>query len=345
MNIPKTADVRVSRFEPLTSPIQLLKEYPAQAAIQQHVHDSREQIAAILDGRDDRVLAIVGPCSIHDTAAAYEYADRLKKVATEISSKVMVVMRVYFEKPRTRLGWKGLILDPALDGSNNVQEGLRKARRVLLGIAERGLPAAIEALDPIVPQYIDDLVSWAAIGARTTESQTHREMASGLSFPVGFKNGTDGSIDIAVNAMASSFEAHSFIGIDEHGRTSIVHTTGNKQGHIILRGGKNGPNYYREKIEETASMLRSLKLPECIIVDCSHANAGKDHKRQGMVLEEVLRYRSAGLKAIRGFMLESNLHEGRQDIPSDLALLKYGVSVTDPCIGWEDTEQLLKAIR
>jgi 3-deoxy-7-phosphoheptulonate synthase len=246
---------------------------------------------------------------------------------------------VYFEKPRTRLGWKGLIMDPYMNGTNDIAAGLILARQILCTITSMGVPAAIEALDPIIPQYIDDLVSWAAIGARTTESQTHREMASGLSMAVGFKNGTDGSIDTAINAMASSLYPHSFIGIDAEGRTSIVHTSGNDLGHIILRGGKNGPNYHRESIESAGALLVKAALPNRIIIDCSHANSAGDFHRQTMVLQEVVRYHCQGVKGIRGLMLESHLLEGRQDISSDLTQLVYGVSVTDACIGWRDSEQ------
>jgi len=341
---PVTADIRVSKVEPILSPHELRDELPPGKAVLAQVARDREAISAVLEGRDDRLLAIVGPCSIHDQQAAFDYAERLKRLSDELSDRLLVVMRVYFEKPRTRLGWKGLILDPRLDGSNDIQEGLRVARRILLGVAERGLPSAVEALDPIVPQYLDDLVSWAAIGARTTESQTHREMASGLSVPVGFKNGTDGSLDAAVNAMVSSNSPHSFIGMDHDGRTAIIHTTGNELGHIILRGGKNGPNYYRDRVEEAASLLRSAGLPQRIIIDCSHENSAKKPERQSLVLEETTRYRESGLDCIKGFMLESFLENGRQDIPKDLSTLRYGLSVTDGCLGWAQTEALLRRL-
>lgn len=339
-----TSDLRIASVQSITTPRELLAELPASQASIDTVVASREAIRRILLGEDDRLLALVGPCSIHDARSAMEYADRLKALAARVSHRIMVVMRVYFEKPRTRLGWKGLILDPRLDGSNDIQEGLRQARRIMCDITARGMPIGSEALDPIVPQYLFDLVSWAAIGARTTESQTHREMASGLSMSVGFKNGTDGSIETAVNAMASANAPHSFIGMDGDGRTCIMNTTGNDLGHIILRGGKGGPNYHREQIEETRNMLRQSKLPERIVIDCSHANCNKDYRKQSWVLEEVLQHRRRGFAAVMGFMLESHLCGGRQDIPvgaDPLERLAYGVSVTDPCLGWEDTEELL----
>lgn len=343
MNTIPTSDVRVSSFKPVASPRELLAQLPASQKSLETVSDSRRVVADILEGRDKRLLAIVGPCSIHDEAAAFDYAERLLELRKDLEDQMYIIMRVYFEKPRTKLGWKGLILDPALDGSHDISNGLRRARSILGGITSRGMPAGSEALDPIVPQYIDDLVSWAAIGARTTESQTHREMASGLSMAVGFKNGTDGSVDIAVNAMASSCAPHHFIGIDADGRTAIVQTKGNELGHIILRGGKNGPNYYREKIEDTASQLAQAGLPQRVVIDCSHANANKDFRRQSLVLEEAIRYRCSGIESIKGFMLESNLVEGRQDIPKDLSKLVYGMSVTDSCIGWDETARVMRA--
>lgn len=336
-----TSDLRIVSAQAITSPRQLLAEYPAPITSMATVVESRETISKIMRGEDRRLLALVGPCSINDPQSALEYAQRLKGLSARVADQIFIVMRVYFEKPRTRLGWKGLILDPRLDGSNDIQEGLRLARRILTDVTSIGMPAGSEALDPIVPQYIDDLLSWAAIGARTTESQTHRELASGLSYAVGFKNGTDGSVETAVNAMASSFAGHSFIGIDKDGRTCILNTRGNDLGHIILRGGKAGPNYHRERVEETNLMLRQAGLPERIIIDCSHANCNKDYRKQRWVLEEVVQHRRRGFNSVMGFMLESNLLEGKQEIPSDLSTLKYGVSVTDPCIGWEETENLI----
>jgi 3-deoxy-7-phosphoheptulonate synthase len=298
-------------------------------------------IGRIIKKEDPRVLAIVGPCSIHDPVAALDYARRLAELRKKILDKVYLVMRVYFEKPRTVLGWRGLIFDPGLDGSADIPRGLREARRLLLTINEMGLPAGSEILDPIVPQYITDLLAWASIGARTTESQTHREMASGLSMPVGFKNGTDGSLESALNAMTSSLNPHSFIGIDQEGMTSILRTKGNDMIHLILRGGKMGPNYYEENVERAEEMLKRAGLPEAIVVDCSHMNSGKNHSRQARVFHAFLNQRSRGRKSLIGFMLESNLFEGNQEIPKDLSNLKYGVSITDACIGWEETEKLL----
>ena len=339
-----TSDVRISSVQSITTPRELLRELPASPASVATVLASREAIRQVLTGADRRLLALVGPCSIHDPRSAMEYAAKLKALADRVQDRMLVVMRVYFEKPRTRLGWKGLILDPDLNGSNDIQEGLRRGRRIMLDITSLGLPIGSEALDPIMPQYLNDLVSWAAIGARTTESQTHREMASGLSMSVGFKNGTDGSIETAVNAMASANAPHSFIGMDIDGRTCILNTTGNDLGHIILRGGKSGPNYHREQIEETCQLLRQAGLPERIVVDCSHANCNKDYRKQAWVLEEVVQHWKRGFTAVKGIMLESHLFDGRQDIPHDpmpLESLKYGVSVTDPCLGWEATERLL----
>lgn len=305
------------------------------------VVEGRKVIGRIIRKEDPRVLAIVGPCSIHDPVAALDYARRLAELRKKVLDKVYVVMRVYFEKPRTVLGWRGLIFDPGLDGSADIPRGLREARRLLLTINELGLPAGSEILDPIVPQYITDLLSWASIGARTTESQTHREMASGLSMPVGFKNGTDGSLESAINAMTSSLNPHSFIGIDQEGMTSILRTRGNDTIHLILRGGKMGPNYYEENVERAEEMLKRSGLPEAIVVDCSHMNSGKNHMRQARVFHAFLNQRTRGRKSLIGFMLESNLFEGNQEIPKDLSNLKYGVSITDACIGWEETEKLL----
>ncbi|MFW6363782.1 MAG: 3-deoxy-7-phosphoheptulonate synthase, partial [Spirochaeta sp.] len=294
-----------------------------------------------LSGHDSRMLAIVGPCSVHDPEAGLEYAQRLAGIKEAVKDDICIVMRVYFEKPRTKLGWRGLIIDPHLNGSYDIQEGLRRARSLLLQVNELGLPAGSEMLDPIVPQYIADLLSWVSIGARTTESQTHREMASGVSMPVGFKNGTDGGIDSAVNAMASCFAPHSFIGIDEAGRTCVLRTTGNSSSHVILRGGRSGPNYHEEDIEDARSLLRAAGLPEAVVVDCSHGNSRKDHMRQSMVLESVVRQRVVGNAAIKGFMLESFLKPGCQTL-GDPAELEYGLSITDKCIDINTTEELLR---
>ncbi len=338
----QTSDLRIQSAQPLTTPRELLNELPAGEDSIQTVVRGRHSVENIISGQDHRLLAIVGPCSIHDPEMGLEYAEKLKVLAEEVADQIYIVMRVYFEKPRTKLGWRGLILDPHLNGSNDIQEGLRIARKLLLDITAMGLPAGSEMLDPVVPQYIDDLLSWGAIGARTTESQTHREMSSGLSMPIGFKNGTDGSVDNALNALTSSRHGHSFIGIDLEGKTCVLHTTGNDMGHLILRGGKNGPNYYRDHVEKAGNALRAAGLHDRIMIDCSHANSGKNHQRQHIVLEDILRQRLSGVKEIMGFMLESNHHPGNQAIPEDIGQLKYGVSITDACIGWDETAELLK---
>ncbi|HUX52211.1 MAG TPA: 3-deoxy-7-phosphoheptulonate synthase [Spirochaetia bacterium] len=341
MGTEKTSDLHIQSVTPLIAPKLLKVEFPMTDASRQTIIESRKTIADIISGKDERMLAVVGPCSIHDPAAGIEYAHRLNELRKRVDDTLYVVMRVYFEKPRTRLGWRGLILDPRMDGSRDIREGLGVARKILLEITGMGMPTGSEMLDPIVPQYIDDLVSWASIGARTTESQTHRELASGLSMPVGFKNGTDGSIETAVNALASSMESHSFIGIDQDGRTCVLNTTGNRNGHIILRGGNDGPNYHDENVEDAIAMLRQADLSESIMIDCSHANSRRDHRRQEKVLRSVIRQRVEGNRSLIGFMVESNIHEGRQGIPQNLAELMYGVSVTDACISWEKTEELL----
>jgi 3-deoxy-7-phosphoheptulonate synthase len=302
----------------------------------------RDAISAILKQTDPRLLVVLGPCSIHDPKGALEYAARLNKLRQEFEDQFCLVMRVYFEKPRTTVGWKGLIYDPHLNGSDDIQAGLRQARELLLQITGMGLPAATEFLDPVVPQYIADLVSWAAIGARTTESQTHRQMASGLSMPVGFKNGTDGSLQIAIDAMQSAMRPHSFLGIDQDGFTSIVRTTGNPDGHVVLRGGRLRTNYDAESIREAGESLQKSGLPPVLMVDCSHANSLKQHAKQEEVWRSLIEQRLAGSKPITGVMIESNLSEGSQSIPKNLGDLRYGVSVTDACIGWDVTERLLR---
>lgn len=332
------SDVNVEHTSLLISPRELKKELPLTDKIKEHVFNSREDIKNILAGTDDRFLLITGPCSIHDEKAAMEYANKLAALKEKIRDKIYIVMRVYFEKPRTTIGWKGLINDPYMNGTYDMPEGLRRARRILMQINDLGLPTASEFLDPIVPQYISNLVSWAAIGARTTESQTHREMASGLSMPVGYKNGTDGSIDVAVNAMNSARNPHSFIGIDQDGNTSVFRTRGNQWGNLILRGGKNVPNYDVVSIESAVERLVSEKLNPSIIVDCSHDNSRKQYEKQTKVLREILIQRANGNRHIAGAMLESFLFDGNQKL-IDLAKLQYGVSVTDACIGWDKTEE------
>jgi 3-deoxy-7-phosphoheptulonate synthase len=339
---PPTANLNVERFQSLVVPRQLKQELPIDDASQATVMRGREDVQAILDGRDRRFLALVGPCSIHDSRAALEYAERLVRLRVELGDRLAIIMRAYFEKPRTVVGWKGLINDPALDGSFDMERGLTLARRLLLDITARGLPAGTEMLDPITPQYIDDLVSWAAIGARTIESQTHRQMASGLSMPVGYKNNTDGNLRPAVEAFLAALEPHRFLGIDDEGRTSVVFTRGNRAGHLILRGGRDRPNFDPEWVAEAAAELERAGLPARLVVDCSHANSGKRHERQQVVWSSVIEQRVSGNLALVGAMLESNLFEGRQELSPDASSLRYGVSITDACIGWDETERLLR---
>lgn len=335
-------DVNITGTTLLTSPVQLKVQYPASASVADHVFRSRAAVCDILEGRDRRVIAIVGPCSIHNTDMALEYARGLKSVADEVSDVLFVVMRVYFEKPRTTVGWKGLINDPHLNDTFDIAAGLCKARQILCQINEVGLPAATEMLEPITPQYIADLITLASIGARTTESPTHRQMASGLSMPVGFKNSTEGSLEVAINAMKAARAGHCFLGIDHDGRTCVVSTRGNSHGHLILRGGRNGPNYQAESIAEASKMLKAANLPPRLVVDCSHANSGKDYRRQPEVWTDVIRQRAAGNEDIVGLMLESNLRAGAQTLGSDPTGLEYGVSITDGCIDLETTRGLLR---
>ncbi len=344
----RTQDLNVVSLHPLPTPRQLKNALPMSETANATVVRGRRDIEAILRGDDPRMLAIVGPCSIHDRKAALEYAQRLAVLRDELSSQFCIVMRTYFEKPRTTIGWKGLINDPRLDGSYDIDAGLHLTRELLLAVNETGLPTATEVLDPIVPQYISDLVSWVSIGARTAESQTHREMASGLSMPVGFKNSTDGNLQIAIDALSSAHHPHHFLGIDEDGRSSVVTTRGNRYGHIILRGGRSGPNYDPVSITHTEEQLAQagLKPPVCyprFLVDCSHANSGKRHDLQRHVLRSVIQQRLDGAASIAGFMLESNLFEGSQELKNGVASLRYGVSITDACIGWEATEHLLRS--
>ncbi|HPF69543.1 MAG TPA: 3-deoxy-7-phosphoheptulonate synthase [Candidatus Krumholzibacteria bacterium] len=339
----RTDNLNVLSLTPLTTPAELRRVYPLADGTAQFVTEARSAVKAILTGQDPRLLAVVGPCSIHDPAAAVEYARRLAGLAAEIRDRIYLVMRVYFEKPRTTVGWKGLINDPDLNGSHEISKGLGIARGLLGEINALGVPVAGEMLDTITPEYLADLITWGAIGARTTESQLHREMASGLSFPVGFKNGTDGNLQIAFDAMKAAMLPHSFVGINRDGRTSIVRTTGNAHVHIVLRGGGGRPNYYAEDVAAAAAKLEAAGLPGAIMVDCSHANSSKNHERQVAVLEDVVRQRAGGARTLRGVMIESNLEAGSQKIPDDLAQLKYGVSVTDACVDWATTERMLRA--
>ncbi len=336
----KIQDLHVRTIEPLIAPLALKAEFPIDESTVRTVVEARETVRRILKGRDPRLLCIVGPCSIHDPAAALEYARSLSALAPRVAERMYVVMRVYFEKPRTTVGWKGLINDPHMNDSCDMREGLRIARRLLLEINRLGLPAATELLDPITPQYIADLISWAAIGARTTESQTHREMASGLSMPVGFKNNTDGNLQVAINAVESARHPHSFLGITQDGVSGIVRTTGNPDTHIVLRGGRT-PNYSSSSIGECVELIAKAGLEPRVVVDCSHAQTGKDYRKQPEVLQALVDQIRAGSRAIMGVMVESNLNEGAQKPNSDRAKLAYGVSVTDPCIDWPTTERCL----
>ena len=336
-------NLRVAGVTRLITPAQIKEQLPAHRHHLEMVADARETARAILRGEDDRLLVVVGPCSIHDPEAALDYARRLAALRQEVEDRYFIVMRVYFEKPRTTTGWKGLINDPNLDDTCDVAHGIALARKVLRDIVDMGLPAGTEFLDPIIPQYIADLISWAAIGARTTESQTHREMASGVSMPVGFKNGTDGSIQTAMDAMKSAQAPHSFLGIDQDGATSIVKTSGNPDSHIVLRGGRNGANYHPHDVAAACEALRKNGLRPALMVDCSHANSGKNPARQPDVWESVLAQRSGGRREIIGAMIESNLHFGAQPLAQDRAALQYGVSITDACLDWSSTETLLRA--
>jgi 3-deoxy-7-phosphoheptulonate synthase len=339
--MPATSNLRIKSLEPLIPPARLMNLLPLDDAATATIVAGRQAVEKILAGDDSRVLAVVGPCSIHDLDAGRDYASRLKLLADRVADRLLVVMRVYFEKPRTTVGWKGLINDPHLDDSFDVATGLRLARGLLIEIARMGLPTATEFLEPITPQYIADTIVLGAIGARTTESPTHRQMASGLSMPVGFKNSTDGSLQAAVDAMQSARTPHSFLGIDNDGGTCLVTTTGNPWGVLMLRGGRSGSNYSPEVLAEARKRLESAGLPARVIIDCSHANSGKDHRRQSIVWHDVIEQRVAGDRSIVGLMLESNIHPGSQAPQSDRSKLQYGVSITDGCIGWEETEQLL----
>ncbi len=342
MMMRRTENLNIEGFEPLITPKQLKHIVPLTEEASKVVTEGRRRIIDVIERRDPRFLLVVGPCSIHDPVGAIEYAERLKRLGDEVADRIRVVMRVYFEKPRTSVGWKGLINDPYLDDSHNIGEGLRRARGLLAEIAGLGLPTASEMLDPITPHYLADLISWGAIGARTTESQTHREMASGLSFPVGLKNGTDGALHIAVNAMRSARTPHRFLGINEDGISSVVRTRGNPHVHIVLRGGIAGPNYDPSYVREAERILDEANLPTRIMIDCSHANSGKDHRRQEPVLESVLAQIRDGNRSVFGAMIESYLHEGNQPIPEDLSHLAYGVSITDKCVDWETTERMIR---
>jgi len=338
-------NINVDSQDVLVTPEQLKHALPMSDKAHDMVVGSRQVIQDILDRKDHRIFVVVGPCSIHDPAAAMDYARRLKALADELADSIYIVMRVYFEKPRTTVGWKGLINDPHLDDSFKLEEGLHIGRRLLLDILELGLPTSTEALDPISPQYLQDLISWSAIGARTTESQTHREMASGLSSPVGFKNGTDGGLTVATNALNSVAKPHRFLGINSEGQVSLFTTRGNRYGHIVLRGGSSGPNYDSVHIRLCEEALDKAGVPRNIMVDCSHANSNKQPELQPLVVENVANQIIEGNRSIIGLMIESNINAGNQPIPANLDELAYGVSVTDGCIDWETTRHCLVAMR
>lgn len=338
----KTSDIHVLETRALPSPAQLLAELPKTESQAQFVSASRADIHRIIFTDDRRFLLIVGPCSIHDLDAGREYARRLAALARTVADRLLVVMRVYFEKPRTTVGWKGLIMDPHLDGSHDIAAGLRLARSFLRDVLELGLPTATELLDPITPQYIADLICWSAIGARTAESQTHRQMASGLSMPLGFKNGTDGAIQTAINAIRAAAQPHTFLGINLDGAASAIVTKGNPNCHVVLRGGSAGPNFDAAHVARTEALLAKADLPPAILVDCSHDNSGKQASRQPEVLRDLLGQIARGNRSIIGAMLESNLEAGAQPFPRPRAELRRGVSITDPCIGWPETEALIR---
>jgi 3-deoxy-7-phosphoheptulonate synthase len=336
-----TENLNIASNDALITPEQLKVELPLDTAVLESVKCARETVFSILDRQDPRLFVVVGPCSIHDTDAAIDYAKRLKILTEKVKDVLFIVMRVYFEKPRTSIGWKGLINDPHLDDSFKIEEGLREGRKLLMKIVEMGLPTSSEALDPISPQYLQDLIAWSAIGARTTESQTHREMSSGLSSAVGFKNGTDGGLMVAINAMQSVSSAHRFLGINNEGQVSVVTTKGNAYAHVVLRGGNNGPNFDTVHVAQCEKALKEGGVSNNIMIDCSHANSNKDPEVQPLVMKDITHQILEGNKSIIGMMLESNINSGNQVIPNDLSKLKYGVSVTDACMGWDTTEHAL----
>ena len=340
-----TENLHIEAFEPMPTPEEIHQRVPLSDVAAQTVLEGRRTLERILDRQDPRIFVVVGPCSIHDPVAGVDYARRLRALAEEVADTLFLVMRVYFEKPRTSTGWKGYINDPRMDDSFHIEEGMVKAREFLLAVNDLGLCAGTEALDPIAPQYLGDLVSWTAIGARTSESQTHREMSSGLSTPVGFKNGTDGSVDAAVNAILSASKPHSFLGINMQGRSSVVRTAGNRYGHLVLRGGGDRPNYDTVSVALTEQALAKAKLPTNIVIDCSHANSYKKPELQPLVLHDCVNQIRLGNRSIVGLMIESFLEAGSQPIPGDLAQLKYGCSVTDACVDWPTTEKMIREAR
>ncbi len=341
----QTENLNIDAFEPMPTPAEIHARVPLSEQAARTVLEGRRTLERILDRNDKRIFVVVGPCSIHDAVAGLDYAKRLKALADEVADTLQLVMRVYFEKPRTSTGWKGYINDPRMDDSFHIEEGMQKAREFLLAVNELGLPAATEALDPIAPQYLGDLVAWTAIGARTSESQTHREMASGLSTPVGFKNGTDGSVDAAVNAILSASKPHSFLGINMQGRSSVVRTRGNRYGHLVLRGGGDRPNYDTVSVAIAEQALAKAKLPRNIVIDCSHANSYKKPELQPLVMHDCVNQIRLGNTSIVGLMIESFIEAGNQPIPEDLSKLTYGRSVTDACVDWPTTETMIREAR
>jgi 3-deoxy-7-phosphoheptulonate synthase len=339
----RTEDLNVAALDVMPSPDDVKAKLPLTDAAANTVVKGRRAVEAILDGKDARLFAVIGPCSIHDPVAGLDYARRLAKLAQELSDVFHMVMRVYFEKPRTSVGWKGFINDPFMDDSFRIDVGMERARRFLLDVNELGLPAGTEALDPIAPQYYGDLITWTAIGARTSESQTHRELSSGLSSPVGFKNGTDGDLEAAVNAIVSASRPHSFLGINGQGRSAVVRTRGNRYGHLVLRGGGGRPNFDTVSISLAEQSLDKAKMPRNIVVDCSHANSWKKPELQPLVMRDVVHQIREGNRSVVGVMVESFLEGGNQPIPQDLSKLRYGCSVTDACVSWETTEEMLRA--
>lgn len=337
-------NIRIREFKKLISPSEIRSQIPISKSSTKTIAQGRKDFCDILKGKDRRFVVIVGPCSIHSQKIAVEYAKKLQKLAKKLSKKLLIIMRVYFEKPRTTTGWKGLINDHFFEHETDIESGLKIARTILIKIADIGVPAATEFLDPIVSAYTGELVSWGAIGARTTESQTHREMVSGLSAPIGFKNNTDGNLSVAINAIESSKAPHAFLGVNDNGECCIIKTKGNENTHIVLRGGGGRPNYHTEDIEKCENELKSKNIMPRIMVDCSHENSGKDYRKQKNVVRDILAQKKSGNESIFGIMLESNLFEGSQKVPSNIKDLKYGVSITDSCIGWEETEKLLREI-
>ncbi len=343
MDLAKLINTHVKNYYLLPPPKQIHALFSPSEESFKTVLTGRQTIQNILDGKDHRLFIVIGPCSIHDPKAALEYAEKLKKLAEKVKDQLFLVMRVYFEKPRTTIGWKGLINDPKMDDSFHIEEGLKIARKLLIQITELGLPTATEALDLVTPQYLSDLVCWSAIGARTTESQSHREMASGLSMPVGFKNNTTGSVQVAIDAIKSALTSHHFLGIDPEGRTSVFKTTGNPYCHVVLRGGNKKTNFDPESVKHCEEELEKANLRQKIMIDCSHGNSNKDHRKQPEVFESCIDQILHGNQSIAGMMVESNLFEGNQPIPKDLSQLQYGVSVTDKCIDWKTTEEMILA--